>query len=130
MYCFDTSTVIEFFRGNKKVVEKISNNSKNGENIFITYITLCELYKGAFLHSNKEEKIQEIDEFALNFSILDFNIDSCKIFGNIYYNLTKSGKIIPEADLMIASIVKTNNLTLITMDKKHFNNLGIKVEVW
>ena len=31
---------------------------------------------------------------------------------------------------MIASIIKANNFILVTRDKKHFDNLGIKVEQW
>jgi len=38
--------------------------------------------------------------------------------------------MIPESDLMIASIAKNNSLILVTRDKKHFDNLGIKVEQW
>ena len=31
---------------------------------------------------------------------------------------------------MIGSFAKTYNLTLVTKDKKHFENMDIKLEVW
>ena len=35
-----------------------------------------------------------------------------------------------ESDLMIASIAKANGLVLVTRNKKHFENIDIKIEVW
>lgn len=130
MYCLDTNIIIDFFRGDKGIINNLTRLSNKGANFFITYLTLCELYKGAFLHLKKEEKVIEIDNFASDQFILDFNINSCRIYGSLYYLLSKSGKMIPEPDIMIASIVKANNFILITRDKRHFENLGIKVEKW
>ena len=129
-YCIDTSIIVEFLRGNEAIENKINTIIYNGLNIFTTYITLCELYKGAFLHSKKEDKIKDLNVFIQNSSIINFTITSCQIFGELYFNLSKKGKIIPESDLMIASIARANNLILITRDKRHFENLGIKVEQW
>ena len=47
----------------------------------------------------------------------------------MYYSLKKKGSLSNDFDLIIAAIVKANDLTLVTRDK-HFENLGVKVEVW
>ena len=129
-YCLDTSIVIEIFRGNKEIIKKVGNLQMEEINFFVTHMTLCELYKGAFLHSKKEEKLKEIDELMLSCTILDFSIKSCKLFGEIYSDLRKSGNLIPESDLIIAAIARSNDLILVTRDKKHFENTNVRLEVW
>jgi len=127
MYCLDTNILIDLFRGEKEVISKISylDNSE----IFITPVTLCELFKGINLSSKKDKEIEEIRGLINFFRVLDFNLDIAEEFGRQYVRLSKAGKMIPEFDILIASFVKVNNLTLITKDK-HFENLGVRAEVW
>jgi|SRR3989344_3338181 len=129
-YCLDTSIIIEIFRGNRELSEKIDNLKLLGNLFYLTPITLCELFKGAFLHVNSNTKIDQINKFISYFEILSFDIDSCKEYGYLYYKNRNLGKMIPDFDLMIASITKSKEVVFVTKDKKHFNNLGIKLEEW
>lgn len=129
MYCLDTNIVVDFLRGNKIIIEKIRNISINND-LFITCISLCELFKGAFLSSKSEKELGIINEFLDSIKVLDLNIDSCKSFGKEYARLNKIGKQTKEFDLMIACIAKSNELVLITRDKKDFENIDAKVEAW
>lgn len=130
MYCFDTNIVIDIFRGDENLRLKLKKIIESSAEIFITPITLCELYKGAYLHHNPIEKAKEVDNFISSFDILDFTWESAKYFGKEYARLSKIGKLTSEFDLMIASITRANNLILITRNKKHFENINIKIEVW
>ena len=129
MYCLDTNIAIDIFRGDESLRKKIEK-IQDFDVVFITPITLCELYKGVYLYHKPEEKIGDVNLFVANYQVLDFDLESCKEFGKIYADLNKEGKAIPESDLMIASITKTNDLILVTRDKKHFENTGVKIEVW
>src|SRR3989344_4356243 len=105
MYCVDTNIIVDIMRGDTALAIKIDEMTSSGVNFLITPITLCELYRGAFLHINPDKKLQEVESVIANFQSLDF-------------------------DLMIASLVKSNNLILVTRDKKHFKDFDIQVEVW
>jgi len=129
-YCLDTNIIIDIFRGDIGLKSKLEKIKLNKDEVFITPITLCELYRGAFLHHDSSKKLEDIDVFVSFFEILEFDINSCKEFGKEYARLKKRGKTTNEFDLMIISIAKVNNLVLVTRDKKHFKNMGIKVEVW
>lgn len=129
MYCLDTNIIIEILRNNLDLVDKVERISGSG-GIFITTITLCELYKGAYLSSKRDFDIRLIEDFLSEVDVVGFDIDACKEFGQLYVNLKNLGGMVPEADLMIAAIAKSNELVLITRDKKHFEKIGIKVEVW
>lgn len=128
MYCLDTNIILDIFKGDNTLKNKIG--TVVGLDIFITPITLCELYKGAFAYHDSEKRIKEVDEFINSFQLIPFDEHSCKEFGNMYARLKKTGILIPEFDILIASLVKVNNLILVTRDKKHFEHLGIRVEVW
>jgi tRNA(fMet)-specific endonuclease VapC len=130
MYCLDTNIVVDLFRGDNLLNEKITDLGEESVDIFITPISLCELYKGAYLYHNPSKPLSDITSFISAYHLLDFDISSCEEFGKIYASLAKNGKMIPEADLIIASIVKVNDLILVTRDKKHFQDTGVKVEEW
>lgn len=130
MYCLDTNIIVDILRGDKVLGNKVDNLMAQGTEFSITPITLCELYRGAYAHVNKDDKLTEINTFIINFSLLDFDSDSCDNFGKLYLALKKLGKLVGEFDLIIASITMANDLILITRNKKDFENIGVKLEVW
>jgi tRNA(fMet)-specific endonuclease VapC len=51
-------------------------------------------------------------------------------YGKVKSSLRKKGSPIPENDIWIASIAKSQKITLVTRDK-HFNEIeGLKTKVW
>ena len=92
MYCLETNIVIDIFRGDEKLKDKI-NDIRGSENIFISSITLCELYKGAFSFFKPEEKIKDIDNFIVNFQIIDLDKEVCKEYGTAMRIGTNHGSL-------------------------------------
>ena len=129
MYCIDTNVIVNFLRGDKETISKLNRVIDNTE-IFITPLTLCELFRGAYLSTNSENKVKQIKEFSDSFTLLDFNEKVCIDYGKVYAKLSKAGKLTENIDLMIACFAKVNNLILITRNKKHFENTGIRIEAW
>ncbi len=127
MYCLDTNIIIDIIRGDKVISEKISQLKGD---IFINPITQCELFKGVYLSSKKDKQLNVIEELTDSFDVLEFNKDICIEFGKEYARLNNLGKQVPEFDLIIACFAKVNNFILVTRDKKHFENIDIKIEVW
>lgn len=129
MHCLDTNIIIDFLRGDEVIVRRVNDLIKT-ENVYLTPITLCELFKGVYLSSKVNEELVILKDFLSFFSVLDFDVEACNEFGKEYARLKKKGKTTNEFDLMIACIASVNNLTLVTRDKKHFRKLGVRVEVW
>ena len=128
MYCLDTNIIIDFLRDDQKISEKI--RQLHGHTFYVTAISLCELYKGAHLSHNQHDVVV-IDNFMSSCEFVDFNAISCKLFGYEHAQLKKKGRLVGDADIMIASIVKANDLILVTRNKKDFENIsGLKIEVW
>jgi len=123
--------VIAIFRGDVSLKDKISKLVEKEVKIHITPITLCELYKGAFLAERSAEAVALIDRFLKIVRLLDFSELACLEFGKLYSELKKKGWPTQQVDMLIASIVKASNLVLITRNKKDFERIpGLRLEVW
>jgi len=129
MYCLDTDIIIDILRGEKEIVSKLNALLINHE-IFTTPINLCELFKGAYLSLKTDKEIASINQLIENINVLEFNNEIYHEFGKEFSKLKKLGKITQEFDLIIACFSKVNNLILVTRNKKHFENISIKIDVW
>ena len=131
MFCLDTNIIIDIFRGNTALKNKMLQFKDTPAKFYITSITLCELFKGAYKSKNREKAIELITKFYKSVKVLTFDLASTNLFGLNHNLMEKKGKKVPEADLMIASLAMANNCILITKDLKHFNHIpNIKLEKW
>lgn len=129
MYCLDSDVVIAHFRGDNSI--KWHLDTLSADELFITPVTLCELYRGVYLSRTPEKDRFLVRRLLERVHLLNFDLPACEIFGDAYKLLRQSGKLTQDSDLMIASICISNNATLITRNKKHFENIkGLKIEEW
>ena len=129
MYCLDTNIIVDYLRGDEKVIEKVKKLVETSD-IFVTTITFCELYKGIHLSHRAQRELFVLDNFAQSVKIIDLNLPICRKFGERFAFLREKGKMIEDFDLMISTIAAANDLTLVTRDKKHFENTGVRLEIW
>ena len=129
IYCLDTDILIEYFRGNDAVREKIESLTVE-DTIGFTWITIYEFFKGIFA-SGKLEEEKSLKGLAETCTSLEASYGAVRIGGEVYATLKKRGKLINDADILIASIVKANNAVLVTNNEEHFSRVeGLKVENW
>jgi tRNA(fMet)-specific endonuclease VapC len=128
-YLLDTNIIIYWWKNNNNIENKIKKYSIN--NIAISFITLSELYYGAFKSLKFDSNILKIKDLLTKIELIESSSEiSCK-FGEIKYNQKKIGKTIDDADIFIASVALVNNLTLVTNNIKHFENIeNLKLENW
>lgn len=131
MYCLDTDIVIAFSRRDGASKDKLEQLKRSDRDIAITSITLCELYRGAFLSLKTEESLAFINELLERVTLLTQNALSCLLYGEDFAKLKKKGTPTQVMDLMIASISKANNCILVTRNIKDFKNIpNIVVDNW
>ncbi len=123
MHCLDTDIVIAFSRRDQASKNKIEELENLGAELAMTSITLCELYRGAFLSVKAEESLAFINEFLERVTLLQQNKDSCLVYGKDFAELKKKGMQTQAMDLMIASISKAHNCILVTRNVKDFKNI-------
>lgn len=129
MYCLDANIIISALRGDVELKKRISSIEPEG--IFISSITLCELFRGAYKTSNPENTLFLIHSLIGNYTTLSFDEKCAEIFGKDFNKLEKMGKPTQIFDLMLASVAKRNGLIVVTRNRKHFENIEyLKIEEW
>lgn len=127
-YCIDTNIIIDYLRGDVTLQKKIALEKNN---LYITHITLCELYKGAYLDKDPAKVIPFLQRFLQTLRVIDFTEEACILYGRIHAELRKKGKPTPEGDIMIASVALSNDCVMVTRNKKHFASIPeLTMETW
>lgn len=130
-YLIDTNILIEFMHGNETIWRKIREIGI--KNCFISGISLCELYFGAYYVKDTKYFAQEIERIKIirkKFPIITTENNS-ELFGKIKADLTKAGLPIDEFDILLGSLAITNNLIMVTNNLKHFRRIPmLLVENW
>jgi tRNA(fMet)-specific endonuclease VapC len=63
--------------------------------------------------------------------VILLNPVACKKAAQVYANLRQRGKLISDADILIAGIALAGDYVLVTQNLKHFKRVtGLKVENW
>jgi len=114
----DTSVFIEFLRAKNKT-ETTLIRIPNDSQLFISAVTLYELLMGA----NNPEKLNDIRILTDDIPVLSFNEAVARKAGEIYHTLRQSNKIIEFRDIFIAATAITNNLSVKTLNTKHFSRI-------
>jgi predicted nucleic acid-binding protein len=128
-YVLDTDTIIYYLKQNQNVVNKLALIDIH--DITTTRINYTELLFGAYNSSKTEDNLSHIKSFLDNLEIIEFDKRSAEVFARLKAELKKSGKIIADMDLMIASICVANHFTLVTNNTKHFQRIQeLNIENW
>ena len=129
IYCLDTDILIEYFRGSQSIKRRIENLADE-DRVGLIWLTFYEFFKGIFVSGklNEEKFLQNMAETCI---ILETSFEAARIGGQIYAALKKQGKLINDADIMIASIVKAHDAVLVTNNEEHFSRIqGLQIENW
>lgn len=128
-YVLDTDICIYWLKGNKNIERKILQAGL--ENICVTVITECELFYGALKSERMEQNIINVKELLSRFETLHTQPGASFIYGEIKSRLEKKGRIIDDADILIASITLQNSRTLVTNNIAHFKRIkDLQIENW
>ncbi|MEM2585092.1 MAG: type II toxin-antitoxin system VapC family toxin [Thermoproteota archaeon] len=131
MVCLDTSFIIALIRRDPEAEKKLEEYMKNNARISTTYISACELFKGAYRSKRKDIEVTKVREILSRLEILDFSINACERYGKLVNDLERKGMPIDDLDAIIASLALTHSEPLVTADKEHFERIsGLIVESW
>ena len=128
-YLIDTDTIIFALRGDHGVLEKFEAN-KNIP-ISISMITYAELIFGAKRSQNEQKNMIKVNHIRDIYTIEKLNEGVMEVFADIKAKMFDKGIRIEDMDLLIAATAIYNELTLVTNNIKHFENIpNLKIENW
>lgn len=121
MYLIDTDILIWVLRGNKKYEEYLQK-LKEQDDLSISAITVAEIYKNIF-----PSEIVKTENLLNEFQIWDITSFSAKQAGLYWQQYSKKLKNLSLMDCLIAGCVNVNNLTLVSLNAKHFPMKDIQI---
>lgn len=129
MVCAETSFIIALERRENGAIEKMRELEESGETVYITAITVAEIYHGAYTSKDRTRALKDSEELLNRFVVLNLDYESGRIWGQLVTSMKSN--TIGDRDLFIASIAIANRQTLITKNKKHFERVtSLDVEEW
>jgi len=128
-YILDTDTCIYWLNGDRRVEKKILATAL--ENVFITVLTECELFYGAYKSARVDKNIEVLKALRGKIKTIQTSADVAPLYGRIKANLEQMGKTLDDADLLIACIALASKGTLVTNNTSHFNRIpDLQIENW
>lgn len=128
-YLIDTDTIIFALRGDKTVSAKFEENKHIP--ISISMITYAELVFGAKRSQNERKNMMKVNRIREIYPIEELNTGVMEVFADIKSKMYAKAIRIADMDLLIAATAIYNDLTLVTNNTKHFENVPmLKSENW
>ncbi|MDM8558077.1 type II toxin-antitoxin system VapC family toxin [Candidatus Parabeggiatoa sp. HSG14] len=126
----DTNTVSAMLKQDKQVLKNVMLANTAKRKIFFNTITYYETKRG-LLATQATRKMTEFNKIRQRYEMLGTDNEAVlDKASEIYANLKQQGRLLPDADIFIAAVALTYNLTLVTADN-HFDRIkDLKVENW
>lgn len=128
MILLNTNIVVAFLNGDNSILKRIKDEI---DRIALSSLVVAELDYGAKASQRAKENLEKLYRFLDVVQVVPFDIECAKICGSIKSKLRNIGKPTGEVDVLIAATAMAHKATLVTANKKHFENIeGLKIEVW
>ncbi len=118
MICLDTGAAIDILR--KKEVIIWLNSLSSESVVFITPITLFEIYRGIYLGSRIEEELKDFEEMLEYLEIIPLTQFHMHEAARTSVELQKKGISLDIRDLLIGICAREEGCVLKTRNRKHF----------
>ena len=128
-WLLDTDVCIYWLKGDQKIEERIMQAGL--DNLRVSFITVSELYYGAFKSQRTPENILLVEMIEEKLAVIESDSGICSTFGKLKAQLEKQGQIIDDADLFIAACALVTDSVLVTNNEKHFSRVkDLRIENW
>ncbi|MBP9022865.1 MAG: PIN domain-containing protein [Spirochaetes bacterium] len=128
-YLIDMGTITYSIKGSKSVQDNFLKNENIPKSISI--ISYGELLFSAKKSQNIEKNTAVVLRIKELFPVINIDKAIIEIFSELKADSHKTGNIIDDFDLLIASTDLTMNSILVTNNEKHFSKVkGLKIENW
>ncbi len=129
-YLIDTDILIYWLKGKyPQIKEKIAGIEV--DRLFISSITVAELYYGVYNSTRVNDNLKLTNELISEMNILNCDPKSGEQFGKIKADMKNRGQMLNDSDLFIAATAISNNLVLVTNNEKHFQRIeNLSIQNW
>ena len=128
MILLDTNICVRILRGDQSV---LAHYLQHAGNIAISFMTVGELYSGVEKSPRPKENRKLIEEFLSVVPIVHSSDGVMRRFGALKAQVAGKGRIVEDADVMIAATALEMNAPLATGNVKHMSRFdGLEIRSW
>jgi tRNA(fMet)-specific endonuclease VapC len=128
-YMLDTNTCVYVMKNRTPRLNERFN--RLAAHLCISSITLAELYFGVEKSKRQADNLDILLEFAGRIETRAFSEGAAAHYGRLRAALERIGRPIGIHDLLIGSHARSENLTLVTNNRREFDRVpGLRVENW
>lgn len=130
MFLLDTTTVSDYLRGNKKIIDRLRVTSFRL--IYISSITKFELEYGLLKKPKLRERLtRQLNLFYNQVNDVSFDSECALVAASVKNRLFMAGTPIGSEDFYIGAIALHHDFTVVTSNTKHFSQIeGLKLVDW
>ncbi|MCI0440077.1 MAG: type II toxin-antitoxin system VapC family toxin [Chloroflexi bacterium] len=121
MYLVDTDWAIDALHGIEPVASRLT--VLTSEEVGISIISLAELYEGVFNSTNPAANERAVLDFLTAIPVVNIDDETCRIFARERARLRRIGRLFGDFDLLIAATALRHGLTLLSNNRRHFEQV-------
>jgi len=112
------------------VRRRLMDLRRSGARIGTCVPVLCELEAGIQQVRNPARSRQQLDRMLHQISVWPIDRTTAQIYGELYTDLRRRGRVLSQVDIMLASLARQMDLTLVTTDLDFEALPDLKRENW
>ncbi|TAM80965.1 MAG: type II toxin-antitoxin system VapC family toxin [Acidobacteria bacterium] len=126
-YLVDTDWAINHLNGQERTRQRLEELVASG--LWFSTISLAEVYEGIYYSNNPAGNEKSLVEFLQDVTVISVDEETSRLFGKERGHLRSVGQMISDFDLMIGVTALQHNFTLLTNNRRHFENIeGLRIE--
>lgn len=101
------------------------------EQFCISVVSYAEFIYGIQKSANPEKHQRLVENFILHVDIIPWDCSAAEHYGKIRKELESRGRIVGNMDLMIAAHARSQRMTIVTNNERHFDRITeLSIENW
>jgi len=126
-YLVDTDWAVHWLHGNERIRQRMEE--LRGQGLALSAVSLAELWEGVHYSRDPLQSEHGLNDFLRRVSFVSIVEETCKFFGKERGRLRAAGKRVADFDLIIGVTARQHELTLLTNNRRHFENIeGLRIE--
>jgi predicted nucleic acid-binding protein len=121
MYLLDTDWIIQALAGREPAAQTLRR--LEGSRIYVSYITVSEIYERAFTSVNPQAHLVSFRQFLSPYRMLTLTDPIVERFAELRAFLRRRGQLIADFDLLIGATAIQHNLTVLTFNRRDFERI-------
>jgi predicted nucleic acid-binding protein len=121
MYMLDTDWIIQALAKRQPALGTLDRLASS--RIYVSYVTLGEVYEHAFRFANPRTHLVDFRDFLTFYRLLGLSDPIVERFAETRSFLRRRGQRIADFDILIAATALHHDLTLLTFNLRHFESV-------